>query len=162
MSVISVRRLDEDEWARYRGVRLAALAEAPWAFGSTLAREQAFTEELWRERLAARSTFVACDDDGAEPRGLVGVIEADEPDTAELVSMWVHPDARGSGAADALVRAALSHAAERGFGRVHLWVAEGNDRAERLYARHGFKRTGIVQPIREGEEPMEFSMERVL
>uniref|UniRef100_UPI000690F550 GNAT family N-acetyltransferase n=1 Tax=Kitasatospora sp. MBT63 TaxID=1444768 RepID=UPI000690F550 len=155
----AVRRLAADEWTCYRDVRLAALAQAPEAFGSTHAREAEFTEERWRERLAARNTVVA-ELDG-EPRGLVGLVTAGEGET-ELVSMWVHPQARGLGVGDRLVRAAIERAEELGRPAVRLWVAEGNAPAERLYARHGFHRTGQVQPV-DDEQPgrgMEFAMAR--
>jgi RimJ/RimL family protein N-acetyltransferase len=154
----TVRLLDVGDWQLYRSLRLTALTDAPEAFGSTLDRETAFGEEVWRQRLAARNTFVA-EIDG-RPCGLVAVIPAGR-DTAELVGMWVGPDAQGSGAGDLLVRAVLAWADERGLSEVRLWVAEGNHRAERLYARNGFRRTGATQPIRAGEDRREFAMARV-
>ena len=132
--------LDEADWALYRRVRLAALADAPEAFGSTLAREEAFTDIRWRERLTGGGTFLAEGPDG--PRGLVGVLPDRAAGTGHLVSMWVAPTARGTGTADRLVTFALERAAEWGLTAVHLDVAEGNEAAERLYARHGFARTG--------------------
>jgi len=50
---ISVRRVRAGEWRALRALRLRALAEAPNAFGSTLARESAFPDDTWRERAAA-------------------------------------------------------------------------------------------------------------
>ena len=47
-----VRRVRPDEGLRLRALRLRALADAPWAFGSTFAREQAFAESVWHERTA--------------------------------------------------------------------------------------------------------------
>ncbi|GAA2932456.1 hypothetical protein GCM10020221_30280 [Streptomyces thioluteus] len=70
------------------------------------------------------------------------------------------PAARSRGAADLLVGAALSRADELGLTGLRLWVTEGNDPAERLYVRHGFTRTGAVQPVREGEDAREFEMAR--
>src|SRR3982074_1064349 len=151
MTTLSVRHLEVEDWVLYRAVRLAALADAPEAFGSTLGREQGFTEDRWRERLAKRNQFVA--EDGGDTCGLIGIIPAG-PGIAELVSTWVRHTTRGRGVGDLLVLAALRWATDHDFAQVQLWVAEGNDRAERLYARHGFQRTGSVQTVREGEAQM--------
>ena len=62
---VEIRRIRADEGLRLREVRLRALAEAPLAFGSTLAREQTFPESAWHERAAGgasgsdRATFIA-------------------------------------------------------------------------------------------------------
>ncbi|MDL4820589.1 GNAT family N-acetyltransferase [Actinomadura opuntiae] len=153
----TVRLLEVEDWSLYRSVRLASLADAPEAFCSTLAREEAFAPEVWRERVAARNTYLAETEDG--PGGVVAVVPG-EDGAAELVGMWVAPAARGRGVGDLLVRAALDWTAERGLSELRLWVVEGNSRAERLYARHGFARTGVTQPHRPGEK--QFEMAHVL
>ncbi|MER7412346.1 GNAT family N-acetyltransferase [Streptomyces cacaoi] len=154
---VSVRPMTVDDCDLYRELRLNALADAPRAFGSTYAREAAFTAEQWRERLAARSTLLA-EADG-KPCGLAAVIP-EGPGRSELVSMWVAPDARGRGIGGHLVRAALELADARGVPEVRLWVVECNPAAERLYTRHGFAFTGEVQPVREGEPTREYAMLR--
>jgi RimJ/RimL family protein N-acetyltransferase len=59
------------------------------------------------------------------------------------------------------VEAVLAWAEGEGFLTVHLWVAQGNARAERLYARHGFAATGRVQPMGgERFDLLEFEMRR--
>jgi hypothetical protein len=45
-----VRRIGAGEGLRLRDFRLHALAAAPTAFGSTLAREEAYAEEVWHQR----------------------------------------------------------------------------------------------------------------
>jgi ribosomal protein S18 acetylase RimI-like enzyme len=154
VAAVHVRQLRADEWATLRTVRLAALADAPGAFGSTMARELAFGEAEWRDRAATAPNFIAWDED--EPVGLVTVIcrqndGTDAPPEWELVSMWVSPDARGSGAADLLV-SAVAGVVRAGSGRqVALWVADGNDRARAFYLRAGFRPTGLRQTYRRGD-----------
>ena len=64
-----VRQIRADEGPRLRALRLRALADSPWAFGSTLAREEAFPDAVWQERAALsaagedRVTFIAEDGD---------------------------------------------------------------------------------------------------
>jgi ribosomal protein S18 acetylase RimI-like enzyme len=50
---------------------------------------------------------------------------------------------RRSGVATALIEKALDWLKARGAPRVVLWTAERNDTAQRLFARHGFRRTMI-------------------
>jgi RimJ/RimL family protein N-acetyltransferase len=58
------------------------------------------------------------------------------------MAMWVHPDLRGTGAADALVSSVKAWANEVGATQVRLNVVEGNTRARRCYERSGFRATG--------------------
>lgn len=152
-----------DDWAVLRDVRIAALTDTPEAFGSTLARELGFSEDVWRGRLRddahrGYSQFVATLDENVA--GTIGLIRSGErTDVAEMVSTWVSPDARGRGIGDLLVVTLIDTARDEGYMGVDLWVAEGNDYAERLYARRGFVRTGVVQPIRDDEpDRLEFAM----
>jgi GNAT superfamily N-acetyltransferase len=142
-------RLTPDDWRVYREVRQAALADAPWAFGGTLEREQAFVESDYRTRLQGRASFAARV--GERYVGLVGGLFQETDGAALLISMWVAPSARGQGVGDALVKAVLKWAREIGCEQVRLWVTEGNEPAERLYARNGFVPTGEKQAIRPGE-----------
>jgi GNAT superfamily N-acetyltransferase len=159
---VLIRRLVPDEWAVYRDVRLAALSDAPEAFGSTLAREQAFAETEWRGRLGRHPQFVAFRGDAVV--GTIGVIGLRERHKiADIVSMWVVTHERGRGVGDRLVRVAIETARAAGCVEVSLWVADGNGYAERLYARHGFVRTGAVLPIRDDEpDRLEFQMALML
>jgi GNAT superfamily N-acetyltransferase len=161
MDVTEVVLLTPDDWRKFKELRLAALADAPYAFGSTLACEQSLSESDWRRRLARRAQFVVCVD--GWPVGTAAGIASPDGDSADLISMWVDPGWRGRGLADLLVREVLSWAAGEGLGEVRLWVADGNRRAERLYLRHGFVATGQRQPVLP-EDPTrwEFGMVRRL
>lgn len=49
-----LRPVTEDDWALWRDLRSRVLVTDPDAFGSTLEREQAFTESDWRARVGWR------------------------------------------------------------------------------------------------------------
>ena len=140
----NVRRLQPEDHELIRTIRLRSLTLEPAAFGSTLEREAAFSDDEWRQRLApdASPHFVTTDGAGAPTGMVVGAVNSEDPRLAHLFAMWVDPHARGSGAADALVDEVKRWAAAQGCSELQLRVTEGNTRAERMYLRHGFIRTG--------------------
>lgn len=160
--MVLVREITADDWKLMRDVRLSALAEAPYAFGSTYAREVAFGEPQWRGRINERSaTFFAHVDPAVPaPVGLAGVYVEDG--VADLVSMWVSPPARGHRVGEALVEAAVRWAVAHDFGVLFLWVTESNASAMRLYERCGFVLTGEQQPLPWDPSVAETRMSRTL
>ena len=153
-----IRRLTVNDWAALRAARLAALAEAPYAFASTLAREQQFTEQTWRERAGSGRTFAAWEGDT-----VVGLATGRPEDGGDwhLVGMWVSPKARGTGIADRLVAAVCELARQSRATSVTLWVTEVNDRARAFYRRLGFGPTGGRQLVRP-DEPDHWEEELIL
>ena len=57
---------------------------------------------------------------------------------AELVSMYVRPEARGGGVAGRLIDAFVAWARERGAARLEVSAYAANETALRVYQRHGF------------------------
>lgn len=166
MPTIEIRRIAVADAAALRQVRLAALADAPSAFGSTYARDAAFPSEEWTARAAAssegrlRSTFLAVR--GDEPVGIVGGYrESVDAEVVELVSMWTAPDVRRCGLGRRLVATVVDWARETGAASVGLWVTRGNEPAEGLYAAMGFVRTGAYQPLPSDPCKDEIRMERL-
>ena len=160
----SVRRFQPNEWQLYRELRLAALRDAPDAFGSTLAREDAFTEQEWITRLAAGTAsplnhpIVAEDDDG-RALGLAWVrIEPSDTSTATLYQVWIHPDARGRHIGMALLTSAVRWAQETGARAIEFHVALGPDSAIAFYRRAGFMESGACGPLRPGSELLQQPM----
>jgi ribosomal protein S18 acetylase RimI-like enzyme len=155
-----LRVVGPDDWQVLRAVRLEALGEAPYAFGSTYAREDAFCEKTWQGRASSRNSLVAyLPEFGDQPVGLVGSMKA-APGELELVSMWVRPQARGRHVGVALVEAIIERARGGRLARVHLWVTESNKAARRLYERCGFTPTGERQPLPSDPALMELAMAR--
>ena len=167
---LDVRRIRPDEGLRLRALRLRALADAPMAFGSTLAREEAFTDDVWHGRAAGgasgadRVTFIAERDD--QWIGLASGLAADpdEPDTAGavLVGMFVESAERGHGVGVALVGAVVAWAQARGAANLRLWVTATNDSAIALYDKCGFRRTGEQKPLAHSPSLAEIRMVRDL
>jgi GNAT superfamily N-acetyltransferase len=143
--VIVLRELSAGDWADWRELRLAALREAPYAFGAKLADWQGTgdAEHRWRRRLDGGSRNLLAEFDGT-PAGMASGRPPDRDGTVELISMWVAPFARGRGVGDALVTAVVRWAEEQGAQRVALRVYEGNRHAANLYRRHGFLDRGAV------------------
>jgi ribosomal protein S18 acetylase RimI-like enzyme len=142
--VIEIRRLSPDDWALWRTLRLAALEEAPDAFGSQLAdwQGEGDREERWRSRLGIPGSYniVAMLDDQAV--GMASCVPTADDGVVELISMWVSPTARGRGVGDALLCAVERWGQSVGAQALRLDVADGNYAASRLYQRNGFRYTG--------------------
>ena len=137
-----------EDWERVRDVRVRALADAPFAFGSRLEDEQDQPEAIWRSRLEsqAAATFLAIR--GHETVGLVRTfVEPEDVTSAKLVSMWVAPHARGQGVGRQLVAVAVQWARDYDATSVQLWVTETNTDARRLYEFCGFVLSGGRQTL---------------
>ena len=147
--------------ATLRRLRLAAMLDAPAAFGSNHQRELARSDGDWARWIASSPTFF-WEEPSGEAVGLVAAVpERDDARVVNLLSMWVAPQHRGVGAADALVSAVLAFAAARGAALVRLAVERENRRARRSYERNGFRVTGRESHgVRPGM--VEVEMERVL
>ncbi|MGC4787442.1 N-acetyltransferase family protein [Micromonospora sp. DT178] len=142
--MIETHVLSEDDWRTWRELRLAALAEAAYAFGSQLADWQGNgdREERWRARLAipgSRNILVTLD---GQPVGMASGVPTGKDGVVELISMYVAPAGRGRGVGDHLVRAIEQWARQVGSETLRLAVAAGNRNAWALYQRHGFQDTG--------------------
>ncbi|MEV3937779.1 GNAT family N-acetyltransferase [Glycomyces sp. NPDC049804] len=139
--MIEMRALGADDWRLWRDLRLAALAEAPDAFGSRLADWQGDgdREERWRSRLAMPGSHnLVAEVDGA-PAGMASGVPAEDPAARGLIAMWVRPASRGLGVGDALIRAVADRARAEGASELRLAVYEHNAAALRLYQRNGFE-----------------------
>jgi ribosomal protein S18 acetylase RimI-like enzyme len=146
--VYEIRIVGADDWAVWRVVRLAALTEAPNAFGSTLLQWQGEgdSEERWRDRLSIPGArdLLAFRDGGAVGM-LSGVPDQAAHDRVWLISMWVAPTDRGSTLSDQLIEDIVGWAGATGRTSVNLMVRQNNVTAIKLYRRCGFVETGFQE-----------------
>jgi GNAT superfamily N-acetyltransferase len=162
-AAVRIRRIRGDEWPALRALRLQALADSPTAFGSTLAREEAFSDSVWRERAAEsadRVTFVA-ERDGVWIGIATGLAADPDGDAGPvLVGMFVAAEGRRARAGTGLVEAVAGWASARGDARLRLWVTASNDPAVGLYRRCRFSPTGRSRPV--GHTPSLIEIEMAL
>lgn len=94
------------------------------------------TRDNFRSRLAAALPNIRVVGPAGAPVGFA-IVKADE-----LYQLFVAAEARGSGAAVALIEDAEARLAARGVERAWLACAIGNDRAARFYEKRGWRRLG--------------------
>ena len=155
-----IRRLASGDERVLQEIRLRALLDEPDAFGSSYEREFVFVETDWQRRLARidAATFV-CEREDKVAVGLVtGMIDENSAHIAWLMSMWVDPEARGSGVAGLLIDEVISWSLIKNCALIRLDFTEGNSNAERVYEKSGFRRTGMTSR-RERDSMVEVEME---
>ena len=144
---VLVRRLTQADASAYRAVRLRALREHPEAFTSDADEEASQPLDVMAQRLGhpERKVWGAFAADA-----LMGTIGLDREHRvknrhkATVVGMYVATEYAGKGAGRALINTLLADARATGLELLVLTVTEGNDTAQRLYARCGFKVFGVL------------------
>lgn len=127
------------------------LVEQPAYFGVRYEDAVREPDSAWQEWAAeaaegaTRAAFVAVEDE--RWLGVVACHLRIDRSGTQLYSMWVDPEARGRGVAQALIRAVAAWADERSCRDVYLFVQESNRPARSLYERVGFGPTGTRQPM---------------
>ena len=144
-----VALLKASDGTQYRELMLQAYALAVDAFTSTAEERAREPEAFWVKRIADPSgmslAFGAFE--GQELVGTVALEFSAKPKTkhkALVIGMYVSPEARGTGAGRALLKAAVKYAqAREGTRQLTLTVTEGNTPAVNLYTSAGFQSFGI-------------------
>ena len=145
-----VTRIRSDQWQILKDVRLRALEEAPYAFGTTLAEGKKRTDRDWQDMardhatLSDRAYFMAYVGDNS--CGMAGCYRT-APDTVVLTAMWVAPEMRGQKIGEQVVRAVIKWARDGGATTLEAWVSENNP-AGIFYKKIGFEETSSTEPLR--------------
>jgi ribosomal protein S18 acetylase RimI-like enzyme len=150
----------------YKAVRLRALQDTPFAFGSTYARESQFSDADWKQRATNLCTprsigYLAREQD--EYCGIaVSFLNEQNPQHAELMSMWVAPERRRTNTGRLLVDAIESWAHSSGAHTLQLMVTSINVAAISFYERLGFATTGRTEPYPNDPALIEYEMSKAL
>lgn len=142
-----VRAVADSELAQLKEIRLRALADAPYAYGSSYGEEVGRAPDEYRKWVTDGVTMVAEDDDGWHGLGCSRFDDV-EPSVAHVLAMWVAPEHRQSKVGAQILEALIDWARARGAAAVRLGVTAGNSPAEALYRSRGFQPTGEREPLR--------------
>jgi ribosomal protein S18 acetylase RimI-like enzyme len=162
--MISIERITRENVAAFKAIRLCALQDSPFAFGSTYERESQFPEAEWLRRAenwngVRGAGFLAMDENMA--CGIAGTfLDENDPTQASLISMWTAPTHRMHGVGKLLVRAAENWARQAGARTMRLMVTAHNPSAQLFYQRLGFSFTGVQEPWPNDPALFEFEMAR--
>jgi RimJ/RimL family protein N-acetyltransferase len=164
--VVTIEPITTHNVSVFKAVRLRALLQDPYAFGSTYAKESQLSDAEWRKRVKKWNGkngigFLAIDKKDGVACGMAGsFLDEDDPTRAVLISMWMAPTHRRQGLGRVLVSSVIRWARSRNARVVRLMVVANNDSAIRFYEYLGFKRTGRTQPYPNDPALIEYEMSR--
>ena len=144
-SAVLVEELSEDQWQRYRDLRIAALENDGHAFGSSLEAEVLYSEVEWRSKARQYVGIVASV--AGEDIGIMTVenLKGDFGATSWVGSCWVDPEYRQHGALRALFQYLDEQAVRRDWTVQGLGVWVDNEIAITAYEKLGFEKMGEKQ-----------------
>jgi GNAT superfamily N-acetyltransferase len=151
MSTLTVSRIQPEQWEMLKDVRLRALSDAPYAFGTTFEEAKKRPSSRWQSDALDHATqpgrayFLAYAK--GIPSGMAGCYRP-ELDTAHLTAMWVAPEVRPTNLGVHIVNAAVKWAQSYGTTTLEAWVSEDNVGARAFYQKIGFKETKETEPLR--------------
>ncbi|MCZ8184571.1 MAG: N-acetyltransferase [Beijerinckiaceae bacterium] len=140
---VNIRRLGPDDASAFRVLRLRGLTDHPDAFTST-AKDWDLPLEAYIERIEAGHVIGAFEPASGEllghvflPTHLATGIKTRHK--CEVWSVYVVPEARGRGIAEAMLTHVIALARSLGFSWLKLQVGEHNAPARQTYERLGFE-----------------------
>ncbi len=146
--MIQILPLLPHQWQLYKKIRLAALAEAPYAFSTTLESALARSDADWQDiiqhfdRDPDRFNYFAFRD--GRPCGMAACVR--QGDQAEMFAVWVDPASRRAGIGRALIEYAIKWAISHGLSTLKVGVFDDNLGARALYTAAGFQDLGEPCP----------------
>jgi len=145
-TTITIRALGAPDAEAFRTLRLAGLADAPEAFGASLADESTRPLERFAERLTPPApSLVFGAFSGPDLVGIAGFLAYEGEKHRHIGLLWgvyLQPDQRGRGTATRLIGTLIAHARQH-VAILHADVGADNHAARRLYESLGFRLYGI-------------------
>ncbi len=161
---VEVRPLGRGEEALQEALRLAAMEEAPDAFGEPLDKVSNHPDNYWqrlRESVTGRAgqmSMLACAD--SRPIGFIYGVRSKDYGELRLGGVWVESRYRQRGVGRQLVQALIEWAESKGFPSIGLWAPEHRPEVVALYRSLGFETAGATRPLPGDESRQLLEMRR--
>ena len=148
---VEVMPLARAEEALQEALRLAALEDAPDAFGEPLEQIRSRPEGYW-DRLRASVTgragqIAMLARANARPVGFIYGVRSKDSGELRVGGVWVEPNYRQRGVARQLVQGLVDWAESKGFPGIGLWAPQHRPEVVTLYRSAGFETTGVTRPM---------------
>ncbi len=164
--------LPSSRWQEYRDLRIRAVTNVPYAFGTTAEEELSKSEDRWKKRLEGtgedrKDYAVFAEEDG----NLVGTMGAYRErlgkvkHSATVVGVYIDEKYRGQGISSLLMDALIKKISEdTTVIRLELMVVTTQEAAIALYKKFGFEIVGTVhkEVFFDGTYYDEYIMEKFL
>ncbi|HUX79737.1 MAG TPA: GNAT family N-acetyltransferase [Alphaproteobacteria bacterium] len=134
-----IKRLQEQDWASWKEIRLESVKLHPEFFGGSYAEESVWEDEEFKKSLIKNDIFGAFVEN--QLIGVAGFFQftfQKLKHRGTLFGLYVRKENRGQGAADQLIEAVINHARQRVL-QLHCTATTGNKAAINLYQRYGFQ-----------------------
>src|ERR687894_743776 len=146
---ISVVAIAPQDWRDLRAIRLEALRSEPAAYSSSYEETLAWSDDVWRQRLADDRRLQLLARALGRPIGIVGgYLGSDEGDdsVAVVFGMYVTSEDRGRGVGRLLLTSLIDRlSAFPHISTIRLGVTETQGPARRLYESMGFQIVGKTE-----------------
>ncbi|MEM7525141.1 MAG: GNAT family N-acetyltransferase [Pseudomonadota bacterium] len=152
---ISIRRLEVEDLASFKHLRLEALRLEPEAFASSLADAERLSDAEWAARLTENAVFGAfAADDLIGMMALIPSPFRKMAHRATIGMVYLAAPARGGGVASALLQSLTAHARAESVRQLELMCSSENAAAISFYRREGFSEMGRIPGgyVHEGRE----------
>lgn len=138
-----VKKLDKNDWEKYRDIRLEALKEEPDAFGSSYSEYKDKSVLYWMDKMSllseknGKSFLCAVLDDNNFVS--IGGAYQDENNEWNIIAIYTKKESRGLGAGSLLFNKILEELKNREVKKVFLRVNIEREPAISMYKKFGFK-----------------------
>ncbi len=137
--MIEVKRVEFDEWKKFRDIRIRAIEDSPQAFGDTLEVTRERQKEVWLTWIDGAYNYVIEVNNKFQS---LGTFRQDENNDWVINGVWTDPEFRGRGYSKKIFNTILEKAKSLYVKEIVLSVNPVQKEAFNLYTKLGFKVVG--------------------